>query len=457
MKNEPKDTKPKKEEGKTDKKFKKLRKIFVTKKGWLWLSALMVGMAAIAYALVVDLYPCGSEIIGWEWWPGIRHRLWQAAGTVCDVIIAYSTMLAAVVIFYYSVTENKRLGVPYRKLMAYSVGSLTIPILFVAILLLTVFLVVSLHIPWKHTAYVSAIYILLLQTCMIIEILRSTSYEYGKKVICRVGRKEYWKEIESGGNYSMSRVYIAGHLERAIHSDEVIEDKKELLGEFLRIPFQKEEGELSCDNFCQEVYTEKKELEKIYQFYFSNISSAFQNLDGREKQVERNELYSCIGAFLKELHKCMKDIERVPKWEDQMECLWRACHMALSGIMNGITYSGVEDNAGFCEYVFSECIPDREMRMPQMRLYVLFQEVVDMVGEKPKQRQRRIRNMNEWEPIKKEADIEFCIEFWDIWFTMFQVPLERKMRRFQAAMQTMTGRSNESVAVLEMLLPIEEG
>lgn len=158
-----------------------LRKFFLTKKGWIWLSILVAGVIAIAWALKVDIYPKSGNDFACQWWPEIRSKLWQASGMICDVVVAYSTMLAAVVIFYYSVTENKRLGVPYRRLIAYTVGPLTIPILFVVTLLLAVFMVVSHHMPWKHTTYVCAIYILLLQTCIIIEILRSTSYDCGRE------------------------------------------------------------------------------------------------------------------------------------------------------------------------------------------------------------------------------------------------------------------------------------
>lgn len=127
----------------------------------------------------------------------MRNKLWQASGTVCDVLIAYSTMLAAVVIFYYSVSENKQLGVPYRWLITYTVGSFTIPVLFVFTLLLTMFVVISHDIPWKHTTYVCAIYILLLQTFVIVLILCSMSHDYRKRVICRIEKNNYRKDINS--------------------------------------------------------------------------------------------------------------------------------------------------------------------------------------------------------------------------------------------------------------------
>ena len=424
-----------------------LKRFFLEKKGWICSSILMVGIGAIICAIYADLHPKGGgRFIGWDWWPELRYKLWQASGMVCDVVIAYSTMLAAVVIFYYSVTENKRLGVPYRRLIAYTVGPLTIPALFVITLILTVFVVVFHHIPWKHATYVCTIYILLLQTFIIVLILRSTSYDCGKRVICKVEKKNYRKGINSGTNGSISRGYYAGHLEQALHSEETIEDKKELLQEFLRIPFQKKEGKLSHKNFCQEVFMEN-ELEKIYQFYFFNISSAFQNLDGREKQIERNELYLCIGSFLKELDKCLRDMQK-----DEMGEGKAVYHMVLSGIMNGMVYSEVEDKGMFCDHIFSECIPDDEFSVRQLYLYVLFQEIMHMFEGKPEKRPLKIRKLAEWKTIKTDEDILFCAKSWDIWVNIFRFPRAGKLKHFEMAMQTMTGHGNKSRAVLEILL-----
>ena len=429
----------------------KLKKIFLEKKGLIWLSILVMGMIALGFALKLDLHlEERREFFGWEWWPEMRCKLWQASEMVCNVVIAYSTILVAVVIFYYNVTENKRLGVPYRRLIAYTVGYLTIPVLFVATLLLTVFVVVSYHMPWKHTMYVCAIYILLLQTWMIVKILQSTSYDYGKRVICQKERKSYAKKIKPEENCSMSRVFFTGHLEQAIHSEEIIQDKKEFLEEFLRVPFQTKKGELSHKNFRQNAFAGKEELEKIYQFYFFNISSAFQNLDGGEKRIERNELHLCIGGFLKELYECLKVVT------DKTEEANVVYHMVLSGIMNGMVYSEEEDNVMFCDYIFSECIPN-ELSTLQLHLYVLFQEVMDMFEEKPRQRQLRIRKLAEWEPVADtDNDILIYADFWDIWVRMFNIPLASKMKHFKTAMRTMIGRRSESQAVLKMLLPMRE-
>ena len=263
-------------------------------------------------------------------------------------------------------------------------------------------------------------------------------------------RKEYWNEKSPCDADSMSWIYSAGRLEQAIHSEEFIMDKKDLLGEFLWIPFQQKKGELSYNIFIQETSESQQELEKMYLFYFFNISSAFQNLSGEERQIERKELYLCIGGFLKELYGsfCLKERAKEEK---------TVYHMVLSGIMNGMVYSGVEDNVMFCDYVFSEVLSKdnlKELSTLQLHLYVLFQEVMDMFGVKSSRRKLRIKKMDEWKPVKEKEDISIYAYFWNIWVRMFHIPLVSKMKHFKAAMQTMTGHGNESQAVLEMRLPM---
>lgn len=216
------------------------------------------------------------------------------------------------------------------------------------------------------------------------------------------------------------------------------------------IPFQGKTEKLSLKNFRREVFM-GEQLEKIYQFYFYNISSAFQNMDGGEKQIERNELYWCIGSFLKKLYNCLRDEQ-----DDKKEERESVYHTVLSGVINGMVYSDVEDKGMFCDYIFSECIPDGELSVRQLRLCVLFQEVMHMFDERPERGLLRIRMMTKWKRLNINEDILFYANFWDMWVKIFRVSQVKKLRHFDMAMQTMTGRSNKSQAVLAMLLQMKE-
>ena len=47
-----------------------------------------------------------------------------------EVLITFETILAAAVVFYYSVQDNRREGIPHRTILAYTYGSWSIPAVF---------------------------------------------------------------------------------------------------------------------------------------------------------------------------------------------------------------------------------------------------------------------------------------------------------------------------------------
>lgn len=422
-----------------------LKSTFVKKKEWIWASILLLGGGFIIWAMCLD---CGviergriADIILWR---DLRYKMWLASETICDAVVAYGAMLAAIVVLYYSVSENKRLGIPYRRIIYYTVGRHTIPALFVIVLLLTIFMLISHRIPLKHTMYTCAIYILVIQTFVIIEILLSTSYERGKKVICSIERKKYLEESTTEKIYNADWAYSFGHLEHAIHSGEFISDKKDFLIDFLWIPFDRDTGMLYKREYLWVNLSEKRLLQKIYQFYYVNILSAFQNFGGDENHLERNQLYMGIRDFIKAL------IEKRASCDPE-----EYYYMAFSGIMNGLVSSNVEDSLVFCDYVFAECLPEGEMMEKQLGLLVLFHEVLYMFkwGATPKQ--FRIKRLQGWKAFENK-NISFYARFWETWTSMYNMSRYDKMRHFQRAMHTMYGYHNASIAISRMLIPMRE-
>lgn len=432
---------------KNDDKKRKNDKTIITKKDWIWIVTLLFGGITVIFALFVDMgiieIGCViDKICKIE----VRNVLWQASETVCNVTVTYTTMLAAIIVFFYSVIDNKRLGIPYRRLISYTIGSRTIPVLFMTTLLLTVFMVIVRFLSLKYTVYSCFIYILMVQIFVIIQILVSTSYQHCKRVICQLERKRYLKGAGSEEIHNMEWAYFFGHLERAIHSEEFIPDKEEVLAEFLQIPFCRCTGELNKIIIGKKELTGMEELGRIYQFYYVNILSAFQNFDGEAKHLERNQLYMRIRDFVKELS------DKIIKNDIRMQFVY---HMILSGILNGLVSSNVEDNNQICSYILSKCIQDDSMSKRQLHLFLLFQELLSIIDLKKAQRQIRISGIRGWEPIKAE-EMEFYAKFWDIWTQIHDLSFIEKVQHFGDAMQTMTGRCNASAPILNMLLAMTE-
>lgn len=426
---------------------------FQNRKGYIWIIFLLLGFFLILWAFCVDSgrdiagikqhvnYVCNTEI---------KCILWEMAEAVFNIVITYSTALVAVVVFFYSVIDNKRLGIPCRRLITYTIGSWTIPVLFMTVLVLTVFMALVRFVPLRYTTVICEIYTLLIQIWVVIQILLSTSYQHCKRVICKNDKRRYHNGAGLEREYGTEWAYSFGHLERAIHSEEFISDKRELLTDYLWIPFNRRTGRLCRKLKGGKTLSETVELERIYQFYFVSILSSFQNFNGEEKHLERNQLYKCIGDFVSVLSdKNSKNIQN----DAGMQYVY---HAMLSGIMNGLVSSNVEDNIDFCVHMLSKCISDGDMGRRQLHLFVLFQEVLWMINQKLVSNSVKFKNLERWEPVRSK-DVAFCARYWQIWNKMYELSFWDKMTHFECAMQTMSGRSNSgSFVIFEIMIAMKE-
>lgn len=429
-----------------------LRKSFIDRKDWNWILFLVLGGIAVVGALLADydIIPF-MEQKSWGWIKGI---LWESAEFMCNVIVTYGTMLVASVIFFYSVMDNKRLGIPYRRLLDLTIGSHTIPILFIMTLLLTVFMVMARAVSWKYTTYVCMGYILLVQMYVIVHILLSTSYAHCKRIICRYERKRFMKQEKI---YNLGE--FTGYLERAVHSGEIIQDKAEMLGDFLRIPFDGAVWKMYGRSIRKGTFDEKREGRRIYGFYFVNILSAFRNGGEDITDLELDQLYAVIINFLKKyldqdgsgmgaLKKCLQKKYK----EQEYTCMIQyISHMVISGIMNGLIFGNARGHTELYRSILAKCEFSDEVKRKQIQLRALFQEVLvltDMKAELPGYEREMIEG---WKPGNME-EISFCAEMWDVWTEMFDVSFYHKARYFNAAIRTMVGFGNVSDRILRMKL-----
>lgn len=100
-----------------------------------------------------------------------------------DQAINYTAILESAVIFFYGVSDNKRIGVPFRTIISYSFGSYSIPVLFVLSLVLTLLINYVGQTGYLFLQGMIIIYILVLQLAVIVGILISTSVN---------GQSELW-------------------------------------------------------------------------------------------------------------------------------------------------------------------------------------------------------------------------------------------------------------------------
>ncbi len=111
----------------------------------------------------------------------IKYMLSESLEQLFDIIITLDTILAAAVIFFYSVQDGRKEGIPHRTIMAYTFGSFTVPILFIVIMLMLPlnFFAIAVNLRWF--AWAGVIFTYATQIIIIILILLSTSYQYSAR------------------------------------------------------------------------------------------------------------------------------------------------------------------------------------------------------------------------------------------------------------------------------------
>ena len=88
-------------------------KSFIENKDKIWVIILFLGIIAIIFGLCVDLGTieigkCINKISNAD----MRKILWEASGSICNIIVTYNTMLVAIVIFFYSISDS---NFPHKK------------------------------------------------------------------------------------------------------------------------------------------------------------------------------------------------------------------------------------------------------------------------------------------------------------------------------------------------------
>ncbi len=381
-----------------------------------------------------------------------------------DILITVSTILAATVIFFYSVQDNRKEGIPHRAIMAYSFGSYTIPVFFFfsMVILPTGFWLF--HCNMKITFMVCMIFSFLFQMLIIALILFSTSFTYGLRVICKAEVRQYKMlcKIETGSGKGLEDnpqfiwTYLMHHLEQAVTSDELIADKMMLVRELLKTPYHKSR----CPNFkwrkkniayvddMSSVCLEKNKLNRIYEFYYGNLSAAMEYLGKTENSSERNKIYLVLYEFLDNLQKLYDKVKA--SGGKETEEAGRNYMMTVSGLMNAVLDSEAPDAEAFCNYVLNNSIKDDEIRAGQIGLYFLSQEYLYRTsiegrnGRKiiPAQYLNQIRDVAGWAMKQEYQGVYF--EFWQIWMDWTTISERRCIDYFRNAITAMEGKRYHS-------------
>lgn len=335
-----------------------------------------------------------------------------------DLFVNVNSVLAAIVIFFYSVQDSKKVGIPNRTILTYSFGSFAVPLFFIMAMCLLPFTLLLLNFNMIIVSIITLAIVFGLQMLIVVIILISTSYKFSYDIICNVEVKCYKKLCEKSSYNAKSKKFLKTnyanslyHFEQIIMSDELTTIKMGLIKRLLCVPFY-DKKRVRIKEICKKgnVYNgnvEKKCLEQndlfvIYKFYYENLFSAMEYLSKKENNIERNKVYLVLYELLEEIKETYEKTTKSEK-------IKKNYLMTVSGILNAVLDSDAMDKEAFSNYVFNECIEDMEIWREQIGLYFLFQEYLyrthierNEICQKIKlDKLLNIRGILQWTLIKK--------------------------------------------------------
>lgn len=443
--------------------------------GFITAGAIIVDLCADCKADLYSYIAGNLKKIGDEWYQSgrdIKHVISENIEDFYDILITISTILAATVIFFYSVQDNKKEGIPHRAILAYSFGSLTIPVFFFLSMLILPVSFWLYHVNMKISFVVCIFFSYCFQMLIIALILFSTSFSYGLRVICNAEIRQYQKlckikkessrDLENNPQFIWT--YLMHHLEQAVTSDELIADKMMLVRELLKTPYHDKKRILAkiqknkYESSMSKERLENNDLGRIYEFYYLNLSAAMEYLSRAEHRAERDKIYWVLYEFLDDLQKLygkVDDVNDLKKKKARKNYM-----MTVAGLMNAVLESEAPDAEGFCNHILNECIKDEEVRLKQVGLYFLFQEYLywTRIEEKnddkiiPVEYVNCINGVHGWRMHSEDERIYYI--FWQTWMEWTTVSKKSRIAYFSNAIAAMSGKKYYPGLISHIMLSI---
>lgn len=415
----------------------------------------------------------------------IRDLLMADLDDYLSMILTLGTILAAAVVFFYSVQDSKKEGIPHRAIMSYTSGSLSVPILFVIAMLMLPLDYVACSLEWHWFAVLGLIFTLITQMIIIVIILMSTSHQYSLHAICNAEIRQYGRlcairkvqdekkdqEIRKKINQNPLFIwtYLLSHLEQVFLSEELISDKMEIARRLLRVPFYDREVSL-WDELSWRLKKKVREirlvgvnptisgermadnhLKAIYEFYYRNLVIVFRNMNQPEDREERNKIYLILYEFMEELTELYEVIQEEEGYSDSdKEESGLNYAMAVCGMINAVMDSDSEDSEHFCNYIFNNILSKKTWQF-QICLYILFQEFLYRTNTDAisLDNLRGINGLKKWKISNLSfKEMEMCGEFWKIWAESTTLSEDVGYRYFFRAFGTLSGEWNLSEPIL---------
>lgn len=393
--------------------------------------------------LKANLYHSIKEILG-KWNPKINQYILEVkVGIVahreayCNLVVTLNTILASAVIFFYSVQDSKKEGIPHRTIISYSIGSLSIPILYSITMVLVPlsYFSYALKLPW--TIYTCLILTYLIQMLIVYLILLSTSAQYSIHAIINLEIRQYriLTKLESEGweiigqkDSSYAWTYLLHHLIEVMKSDELSSDKLSLFRRYVWVPYCGKETYIwnyvvgKHKNNEIEKLLQENSLGQTFEFYRVNLLAVFNYLEQKNEEENKEKIFLILYEFIQKL-----TLEIVKYDEEQNVKRKKAYLMTIVSIMIALLESDLKEAEKVCSRILNDTLQGEneitkntvyKIRCELLSLYVLAQEYMYCVN-KDKVRLDNIDKIIGFEPWEEsiKRNCELYKESWDIWMS----------------------------------------
>lgn len=375
------------------------------------------------------------EQLGFDSQPVLDNMI-QKADFLGNSVWMMATILSGAVIFYCSLLGGRSYGIPNRKLIAYSAGSWSLPLLVASTIVMVLFMTSAYYTSYFALFYFWAIYSLMPQVLAYIYCMLCCSRKQCFRIILKVEDRQYlWLRQEllsasaadgcaqvCGETAQSQRTEMCEklifHIQMVMGGEETLEEKMELIQQILFAPFRK--YEYRCSD-------QQSDLQSIYLYIYQSVKRVLHYSSNGLSDLEADRFYFMIYENIKKIERiCHVKASRIDLGEIGVSSenqtviyppYWEKLAVYLSAVFHAVLPErNIRNRWKFVQHIVQDLIePEEEKRLVIGMLlcsieYLIHRRLLDAIPEGDAVRRSDEDNRH----ISDYIEIKECLESLDI-------------------------------------------
>lgn len=340
-----------------------------------------------------------------------------------ELLIATSAIVTATVVLFYTIIDNRRMGIANRMIISYYVGRYVLPVCFILTLINLPVIRILLDMKRNYMAVTGIVIIFIVQLGIIALILVATSFRCNIYIISKIEQRQLDLMMEDDMEDESLWLYMVHHMEGITTAEGIFLEKSQLIHKLLKVPLE--------SRTLKEKQKEQRWKRVVYKYYYTNLVGLFRQVK------EEQGLYAILYEFAGEIAGYRSDINS------------QTCLLINSAILNAAVDSGVAGKSGFCSRFINQCVGD-QIRNEQIVLFYLFHDLTYRAGCDVIINRAVVQSLNLVGNLEDETEKirEDCLVFWEIWWNQYTISGQVSSVSFYNAMLTLEGKYWRSYPIL---------